>query len=176
LVAELNEMEATDEESSEQRQTEQADEQELTRKLQETVDSEEPATKQAEVPTEAETEKRSMLEQQGTVHINVEEALAALSQEEQEEIPDIRIPEIYSRVKYVPRDSQKWAKEAARDVENDWEGFDPDNEDWTEEEEKPHYFVRLLIGIVLLIAVLLAMHAYFTSDLTGGIGMTVGSI
>lgn len=132
---------------------------------------------EAEPPKAAEeTEKRSMLEQQGTVHINVEEALAALPQEDQDDIPDIRIPEIYARAKYIPAASQKWAEKAAQDVEDDWEGFDPDNEDWTEEEESSHPLVFLLVGIVLLVSVLLAMYAYFTSDLTGGIGLTIGSM
>lgn len=126
--------------------------------------------------TDSEPEKRSMLEQQGTVHINVEEALASLPQEEQDDFPDLRIPEIYARAKYVPSSSQKWAERAARDVEDDWEGFDPENEDWMEEEDSSHPAVSLVVGIVLLISVLLALYSYFTSDLTGGIGMTVGSM
>ena len=118
----------------------------------------------------------SMLEQQGTVHINVEEALASLPQEEQDDFPDLRIPEIYARAKYVPSSSQKWAEKAARDVEDDWEGFDPENEDWMVEEESSHPAVSLVIGIILLISVLLALYSYFTSDLTGGIGLTAGSM
>ena len=125
---------------------------------------------------DAEPEKRSMLEQQGTVHINVEEALASLPQEEQDDFPDLRIPEIYARAKYVPSSSQKWAEKAARDVEDDWEGFDPENEDWMVEEESSHPAVSLVIGIILLISVLLALYSYFTSDLTGGIGLTAGSM
>ncbi|MDO5548653.1 MAG: zinc ribbon domain-containing protein [Eubacteriales bacterium] len=139
--------------------------------------AEQPEEAQPEQTTPAEEpEKRSMLEQQGTVHINVEEALATLPQEEQDEIPDIRIPEIYARAKYIPNHSQKWAEEAARDEEDDWEGFDPDNEDWTEEEESSHPVLFLVVGIILLVSVLLAMYSYFTSDLTGGIGLTVGSL
>ena len=118
----------------------------------------------------------SMLEPQGTVHINVEEALASLPQEEQDDFPDLRIPEIYARAKYVPSSSQKWAEKAARDVEDDWEGFDPENEDWMEEEEPSHPAVSLVIGIILLISVLLALYSYFTSDLAGGSGLTAGSM
>lgn len=141
-------------------------------------ETEGPAEESASEPdeTDAESEKRSMLEQQGTVHINVEEALASLPQEEQDDFPDLRIPEIYARAKYVPSSSQKWAEKAARDVEDDWEGFDPENEDWMEEEDSSHPAVSLAVGIVLLISVLLALYSYFTSDLTGGIGMTVGSM
>lgn len=136
--------------------------------------AEEPESEAEE--TDSESEKRSMLEQQGTVHINVEEALASLPQEEQDDFPDLRIPEIYARAKYVPSSSQKWAERAARDVEDDWEGFDPENEDWMEEEDSSHPAVSLVVGIVLLISVLLALYSYFTSDLTGGISMTVGSM
>ena len=131
----------------------------------------------ADSQPDAEPEKRSMLEQQqGTVHINVQEALASLPQEEQDDFPDLRIPEIYARAKYIPSSSQKWAEKAARDVEDDWEGFDPENEDWMEEEDPSHPVAFLVVGIILLVSVLLALYSYYTSDLTGGIGLTVGSV
>ena len=172
LVAELDEMQRSAQADAEDAADETAEEtesepEELT---------EEPVSAPEQPKPDAEPEKRSMLEQQGTVHINVEEALASLPQEEQDDFPDLRIPEIYARAKYVPSSSQKWAEKAARDVEDDWEGFDPENEDWMVEEESSHPAVSLVIGIILLISVLLALYSYFTSDLTGVIGLTAGSM
>lgn len=171
LVAELDEMKSAQENAADA-----ADEPAQETEAEPEARTEENAAEPERPKPDAEPEKRSMLEQQGTVHINVEEALASLPQEEQDDFPDLRIPEIYARAKYVPSSSQKWAEKAARDVEDDWEGFDPENEDWMVEEESSHPAVSLVIGIILLISVLLALYSYFTSDLTGGIGLTAGSM
>ena len=171
LVAELDEMKSAQENAADA-----ADEPVQENEAEPEARTEENAAEPERPKPDAEPEKRSMLEQQGTVHINVEEALASLPQEEQDDFPDLRIPEIYARAKYVPSSSQKWAEKAARDVEDDWEGFDPENEDWMVEEESSHPAVSLVIGIILLLSVLLAMYSYFTSDLTGGIGLTAGSM
>lgn len=172
LVAELDEMQRSAQADAADAVDETAEETESEPEER----TEEPVSEPEQPKPDAEPEKRSMLEQQGTVHINVEEALASLPQEEQDDFPDLRIPEIYARAKYVPSSSQKWAEKAARDVEDDWEGFDPENEDWMEEEEPSHPAVSLVIGIILLLSVLLALYSYFTSDLTGGIGLTAGSM
>ena len=171
LVAELDEMKSAQENAADA-----ADEPVQETEAEPEARTEEKTAEPERPKPDAEPEKRSMLEQQGTVHINVEEALASLPQEEQDDFPDLRIPEIYARAKYVPSSSQKWAEKAARDVEDDWEGFDPENEDWMVEEESSHPAVSLVIGIILLISVLLALYSYFTSDLTGGIGLTAGSM
>lgn len=171
LVAELDEMKSAQENAADA-----ADEPVQETEAEPEARTEKNAAEPERPKPDAEPEKRSMLEQQGTVHINVEEALASLPQEEQDDFPDLRIPEIYARAKYVPSSSQKWAEKAARDVEDDWEGFDPENEDWMVEEESSHPAVSLVIGIILLISVLLALYSYFTSDLTGGIGLTAGSM
>ena len=171
LVAELDEMKSAQENTADA-----ADEPVQEPEAEPEARTEENAAEPDRPKPDAAPEKRSMLEQQGTVHINVEAALASLPQEEQDDFPDLRIPEIYARAKSVPSSSQKWAEKAARDVEDDWEGFDPENEDWMVEEESSHPAVSLVIGIILLISVLLALYSYFTSDLTGGIGLTAGSM
>ncbi len=110
-------------------------------------------------------ERAESVSAQGTMRFNMAEALATLTEEEADAIPDIRIPEAYARVHYMPQDSMKWAQEAAEDEENDWAGFDPEDADWAEEEETGHPRLVILICIILAVVVVLAMYSVATSDL-----------
>lgn len=101
----------------------------------------------------------------GTMRFNVADALASMPEQNDTAIPDIRIPEAYARVRYVPQDSPQWAQEAAQDEENDWEGFDPEDAGWMEEEETPHPLRLIFVCIVLAVMAALAVYSVATSGM-----------
>lgn len=116
-----------------------------------------------QLDAEQDTEEKSVpeaIQTDTTMRINVQGAF-----DEMEEFPDIRIPEIYAKAKYVSKDSEKWAKEAAKNQENDWAGFDPDASDWIEEDRRMSRKLFWAICIVLVISVGLALFSVFTSHL-----------
>lgn len=101
----------------------------------------------------------------GTMRFNVADALASMPEQSDAVIPDIRIPEAYARVRYVPQDSAQWTQEAAQDEENDWEGFDPENADWIDEDEPGHPRRLFLICVILAVMVALAVYSVATSGM-----------
>lgn len=101
----------------------------------------------------------------GTMRFNVADALASMPEQTDTVIPDIRIPEAYARVRYVPQDSAQWTQEAAQDEENDWEGFDPENADWIDEDEPSHPRRLFLICVILAVMAALAVYSVATSGM-----------
>lgn len=121
-------------------------------------------TKPAVSATVSEKPTRHSVSAQGTMRFNVAEALASMPEQGEAAIPDIRIPEAYSRARYAPQDSQQWTQEAAQDEENDWAGFDPETIGWVEEETR-HPLRLILLCIVLAAMVALAAYSVATSGL-----------
>ena len=101
---------------------------------------------------------------------NSEQTISMTSQREDDDFPDIHIPQIYAQAKYIPEKEKnaKWAEKAAEDEENDWEGFNPDSADWScndEEEHKSNIITVVIVLIILAAAVGLAVYSCATSDL-----------
>ena len=120
--------------------------------------SSKPAAAASDTPTHSTSEH-------GTMRFNVADALASMPEQTDTVIPDIRIPEAYARARYVPQDSPQWAQEAAQDEENDWEGFDPEDADWIDEDETRHPRRFLLICVILAVMVALAVYSVATSGM-----------